>query len=213
MGFKGEALRRSGSSLLLPAIAFCFAVSLWAQTAPPASRPTQSEAVPAPQIHLLTQSPAPTLGAEGGLIKLDVVVTDSSGKPVTGLEPTDLTLLDNGQPSKILSFQAFDGTSAVPDPPVEVILVIDTLRMPGPLASRTREEVEGFLRQNGGHLAQPLSIFSLLDTGLWLVAQPSKDGNALAEAIAHDSQLRLIRKALGPVGLFGGGLNRIRPVC
>jgi VWFA-related protein len=204
MGFKGEALRLSVSSLLLPAIAFCFAVSLWAQTAPPASRPTQSEAVRAPQMQMLTQSPSATLDAEGGLIKLDVVVTDKSGKPVTGLEPTDLTLLDNGQPSKILSFQAFDGASAMPDPPVEVILVIDTLRMPGS-ASRTREEVQRFLRQNGGHLAQPLSIFSLLDSGLWLVAQPSMDGNALAEAIAHDTQLRSIRKAVGPSGLFGGG--------
>src|SRR5271169_5442806 len=117
MGFKGEALRRSGSSLLLPAIAFCFAVSLWAQTAPPASRPTQSEAVPAPQMQMLTQSPSATLGAQGGLIKLDVVVTDKSGKPVTGLEPTDLTVLDNGQPSKILSFQAFDGPRPRPTRP------------------------------------------------------------------------------------------------
>jgi hypothetical protein len=96
-----------------------------------------------------------------GLIKLDVVVTDKSGKPVTGLKPADFNVLDAGQPRNILSFQAFDGISARPDPPVEVVLVIDTVGMPALLASFEREDLEKLLRRNGGHLAQPFSIFRL----------------------------------------------------
>jgi VWFA-related protein len=154
-------------------------------------------------ISALNQSSEHTSDAEEGLIKLDVVVTDKSGKPVPSLGPTDLTLLDNGQPGNTLSFQAFDGTSATSDLPVEVILVIDTLRMPSLLASHEREEVEKFLGRNDGHLSRPVSIFKLLDSGLWLVAEPSRDGKALAEQIAHDGQLRSIRKAVGPAALFG----------
>jgi VWFA-related protein len=128
------------------------------------------------------------LRPEQGLIKLDVVVTDQSGKPVTGLGPNDFTLLDNGQPNKILSFQAFDGVSAKPDPPVEVILLIDTVDLPSQVASEERNEVERFLRQSGGHLAQPVSVLGLLDSGLWVYAWSSRDGNALAAAVAQNKK-------------------------
>jgi VWFA-related protein len=84
-----------------------------------------------------------------GLINLDVVVTDNSGKAIPGLGPKDFTLLDNHQPQKILSFRSFDGVSAKPEPPVEVILVVDTIKMPFDLAAFEREEVERFLRRNG----------------------------------------------------------------
>jgi len=169
MRFKGGRLRLSASSLFLPALAFYFGSSLVGQTVPPATSPAQSEAAPAPQVPALTQTPASTPDVEEGLIKFDVVVTDRLGKLVPGLKSTDLTLLDNGQPTKILSFHAFDGTSATSDLPVEVILVIDTLRMPGLLASHEREEVEKFLQRNGGRLSHPVSIFKVLDSGLWLV--------------------------------------------
>ena len=193
-------MRPSGSSILVALWALGLAASARAQTA----SPSQSEATATPQmISALDQSSGHTSSVEAGLIKLDVVVTDKSGKPVPSLGPTDLTLLDNGQPGKILSFQAYDGTSATSDLPVEVILVIDTRRMPNLLASHEREEVEKFLRGNGGQLSHPVSIFKLLDSGLWLVAEPSRDGKALAGQVAHDSQLRSIRKAVGPAALFG----------
>ncbi len=80
-----------------------------------------------------------------------------------------------------------------PEPPVEVILVIDTLQIPVGLASIERTSVEAFLRRNGGHLAQPVSIFTMLDTGLWQVAQPSSDGNSLATQVAHNGEVALKR--------------------
>lgn len=68
-----------------------------------------SEGLPLPQseaaAELQTPASAERLLARPdevrGLINLDVVVTDNSGKPVPGLKPRDFSLLDNGQPQKI----------------------------------------------------------------------------------------------------------------
>lgn len=140
-----------------------------------------------------------------GLINLDVVVTDNSGKPISGLGPEDFALLDNGQPQTIISFHEFDGISFKPDPPVVVILLIDTIKMPFDLAALEREEVERFLRRNGGHLGQPVSIFGLSDSGFWTQAQPSDDGNSLAAEIASDKLMFIRRRQLfqDPDGLLG----------
>ena len=62
-----------------------------------------------------------------GLIHLDVVVTDATGNPVSGLGATDLSLLENGRPQNIISFHAFDGRGTSSEPPAKIILVIDTL--------------------------------------------------------------------------------------
>jgi VWFA-related protein len=125
-----------------------------------------------------------------GRVKLDVVVTDPSGRPVSGLARNEFALLDNGQPNKILSFNAFDKISTKPDPPVEVILVIDEVNHLTQDVPDAQPEVEKFLRQNGGHLSQPVSIYRVSDTGLSLTPQPSTDGNALAEEVSHKNGLR-----------------------
>src|ERR1700690_3754582 len=66
-----------------------------------------------------------TPGAES-LIRLEVVVNDKSGKPVSGLEQKDFTVVDNKQPEKILSFEAVTGATADSEP-VEVVLVVDSV--------------------------------------------------------------------------------------
>jgi VWFA-related protein len=157
-------------------------------------------AAPAPPAQTRTQGFSDTSDIGAGLIKLDVVATDSDGKVVAGLQPKDFTLQDNGQPRRILSFQAFDGIVVKPEPPVEVILVIDTLEIPANLISNERISVEAFLREDGGHLAQPVSILTLAETGLWQVAETSSDGNALAAQVAHNRQLALIRESRGRPG-------------
>jgi hypothetical protein len=53
-------------------------------------------------------------------VALDVVVTDKSGKPISGLKAEDFTLLDDKQPQKIESFHAVDPSSST-DAPVKVI--------------------------------------------------------------------------------------------
>ena len=132
--------------------------------------------------------PEPALG----MIRLDVVVSDKNGNPVTGLRQQDFTLQDNGQAGKIVSWQAFDGVTALPDPPVEVILVIDELNLPPALVAAANGEGQKFLRQNHGHLAQPVSIYRITKDGLSASAQPSLDGNLLAEEIAQHREPRMI---------------------
>ena len=146
--------------------------------------------------------PAHSSDKEEGLIKLDVLVTDSSGKPVPGLHSNDFALLDNGQPNRIVSFHAFDGVSAQPESPVEVILVIDMLQLPINLISMELSSVEAFLRKDGGHLAEPVRILTLQESGVWQVADASRDGKALAAQVAHNTQFRLIHR-FGVGGIRG----------
>jgi VWFA-related protein len=134
---------------------------------------------------MATVSPMERDRAEG-LIKLEVVVTDAGGKPVGGLERSDFNLLEDGRPQNILSFQAFTGRGAGLEPPVKIILLIDTIELPPNLASEERDSVERYLRTDGGHLAHPVSVFLLADTGLWTVTHPSQDGQALAREIEHN---------------------------
>src|SRR5579859_5030303 len=46
------------------------------------------------------------------LISLIAQVTESSGKPVTGLKADDFFLLDNQTPAKITSFHEFEGPAS-----------------------------------------------------------------------------------------------------
>jgi len=114
---------------------------------------------------------------------LDVVVTDASGKPVAGLELKDFQLLDNNRPQKIVSFHASDGTAGKAGSQVAIFLVMDTVNSGLVNVSSMRDEVEKFLRQNDGRLAQPVTVVLLDDAGFQVVGQPSRDGNFLAQAV------------------------------
>lgn len=52
------------------------------------------------------------------------------------------------------------------DPPLIVTLVLDTVNVGFQHVSSARQEIARFLRENGGHLAQPVSIFLLTNDGL-----------------------------------------------
>jgi VWFA-related protein len=138
-----------------------------------------------PQDPVLTHRPAAKTAAPmsaitpEGKVHLDVVVTDANGKTVSGLEPQNFKLLDDGQARKILSMRSFDGVTVKPNPAVEVILIFDTANLPFPQFSFTRQEIEKFLRQNGGRLAQPVLIMVLSDAGLRVQPRSSTDGYAL----------------------------------
>ena len=87
---------------------------------------------------------SPATSTTEGLIKLDVVVSGEAGEPVAGLESKDFSLLDNGAPQTIVSFHAFDGITVGAEPPVEVILVIDTLNLQLSQISLAKSEAERF---------------------------------------------------------------------
>jgi VWFA-related protein len=196
------------STRLSLALAFVFAASLCAQSASPAGSPTQPEAVSPPPAQAATQLPPSASAVREGRIKLDVVVTDSMGKPVSGLERKDFTLRDDGRQANILSFQSADGIAAKPDPPVEVILVIDTVRHSSDEVHDLQDGVEKFLRQNGGHLAQPVSVYRLAAGSLSATPRPSTDGNALADELSRKdglSEVLLDRREF----ILGDGLTQL----
>ena len=137
-----------------------------------------------------TQEPAPAPGAAStagyeweGRIHLDVAVKDKAGKAVAGLASTDFTVLDNGQPAKIVSFSAYDGIPSRPDPSAEIIFVIDAANHTRDQTVAAQRGIQDFLLRNGGHLTQPVEIYRLSDLGLSATAAPSIDGNALAEVL------------------------------
>jgi VWFA-related protein len=174
------------------------------QAAAPSSNPPQ-EVTAAPQTDAaLKARPAPgnTTSILGpSTIDLDVVVTDKSGKPVGGLGEEDFTLLDNNQPSKILSFHAYDSASPSADRPVVAMVLFDTVNTPFNAVSYTREQVENFLRLNGGHLPVPVRLAWLTNDGIEDQPEPSLDGNALAAQLeASESRLRDVNRSAGAWG-------------
>jgi len=199
---KGVVMHRLRSASI--ALLFCSAAWGFAQQA------TGSSAQQLPQLQ--NRPPAKPPEPRGaiaapGHIHLDVLVSDASGKPITGLGPQDFKILDNGQPRKLLSFRSYDGVNVKPAPPVEVILVLDTVNLPFTQASFVRQQVTAFLQQNGGRLAQPLSIMLLTDAGLRLQPQSTLDGNALKAVV--DQIKGGVHSIYGAMG-SDGDLQRFR---
>ncbi len=140
-------------------------------------------------------------------ITLDVVVNDRSAKPVSGLQQQDFTLFDNKQPQKILSFRAVEGAKATPDPPIEVILVVDEVNTSFQNVARARYQVEKFLGENGGELALPVSLVLLSDAGTKIGNSATRDGKALiADLNANRNALRISGRAQG----FYGANDRLQ---
>jgi VWFA-related protein len=196
-------MRRQGPGFLSSIWVFFMVASWGAQTLAQAGQARQGNEVGAGDApfggdffqqfaELLNQPLTGTFDASEGILKLDVAVTDNSGRPVTGLARKDFTLLDNGQPQKIVTFHAFDGVTVKPDPPVEVILVEDEVNLSNAQFTHAEREVERFLRQNGGHLPQPVTIYRLSNRSLSATPGPSTDGNLLATEMAQNYQLRAV---------------------
>src|ERR1700739_562439 len=144
-------------------------------------------------------SPAASVAKQRPIF-LDVLVTDSSGKPVADLEPFDFSVLDENQPRKILGFRRTDGAAGSKrDPPVEVIIVLDAVNMPYQVAARFRLEIEKFLRENGGPLAQPVLIYMFTSEGLRVQPAPSRVGNALATMLDQSTGTVRARDAAGGI--------------
>ncbi|MGA2715094.1 MAG: VWA domain-containing protein [Bryobacteraceae bacterium] len=152
-----------------------------------------------------SETPAnPVHGDTDRRITLDVVVTNKSGAPVAGMAQQDFVVLDNKHPQKILDFRAINGNTA--DPPIQIILLIDRVNTSTQNAAYERLQTEKFLRQNGGHLAYPVSMVFLSDSGTQ-TQDASQDGNALAAALEQsESGLRTIRRSQGIYGV----VDRIR---
>ena len=142
------------------------------------------------------QTPAPPPPPDGQ-IHLNVVVTPKSGPPVAGLGQKDFTIIDNKTPMTITSFRAFAG----PQAPVEIILFVDAVNVRYQTIAYEREQIDKFLRANGGHLTHPTKLAIFTDTGARMQESFSTDGNALAASL--DQQTVALRSLNRSAGFYG----------
>ena len=139
-------------------------------------------------------------------ITLDVVVTDKSGHPVPGLQQQDFTVLDDKQPQTILSFRAVDATGKSADFPQQAILLADAVNASFQSVGSTRQQVERFLRQDGGHLPIPMSLVFLTDSSTQVQPVATGNGNALADSLNSTRFNLRIDRSQG----FYGAADRVR---
>jgi VWFA-related protein len=130
-------------------------------------------------------------------ISLDVVVAPKSGRPVADLQQQDFTVLDNKTPQTITSFKPVTGRDAN----LEVIVVIDAVNADYQTVSIERNEIDKFLRVEGGQLAHPTLLAVVTDKGIQILGEFSTDGNALsAELDKEDVGLRDLTRSAGYYG-------------
>lgn len=159
---------------------------VWAQQAnlqqsfPPPQ--TTSGLAPAP-LHL----PA---AKDSGLVHLNIVATNKSGKPVTGLDRSDFTLFEDKHPVPLADFHAWGSSASAP--PTQIVLAIDTVNATYLAVQFERQAIEKFLRENNGHLAHPVWIVWLTDTGINVQSPPSTDGMTLATQLDNTPGIRRV---------------------
>ena len=178
--------RRLLGMMMLSGAVLCLAPNRAETLEPsPSASAAKSQAVPpSPELKQRPPATAEEKAAQAeGRMQLDVVVTDKSGNPVAGLDAKDFSVKDNGQPQTIVTFKASDGTQGNPDSRVSVFLMMDMVNSGLVDLSFMRDEVERFLRQNGGQLTQPTTVLLLTDAGSETVGETSQDGNKLADAV------------------------------
>ena len=181
----------SKSSRMALIVVFCFAPLGFSQQGGLQANPDVAQA-----------SSAAAASAPLVRMNIDVLVNDKDGKPVPDLEPTDFTLLDDNQPRKILGFRRTNGMAGSKfDSPVEVIVVLDSVNMAYQAVTQLRLQLQRFLRANGGHLAQPVSVFIYGSEGLHVQPAPSRDGNALAAML--DTAVGTMRSRATAAGDYG----------
>ena len=138
-------------------------------------------------------------------IALDVAVDDQTGQSIRGLQQSNFTLLDDKQPQPLISFRAVENPNPKPDPPVEVVLVVDEVNTSFHDVATVRHQVELFLAENNGKLAWPTSLVFFTPAGA-LGGPPSQDGKALtAELNQRETALRGATRSQG----LSGAVERI----
>jgi VWFA-related protein len=132
---------------------------------------------------------------------VDVVVSDSNGKPVSGLTADDFSIAEDGKAQRVRSFDVHDFdliSDSLPKRPASLppntfvnvpsgpergplyVLLLDVLDMRVDDQPTAREQVMKFIRSKP--LGTRFAIFVLSD-GLYLVQGFTEDRNALADAV------------------------------
>jgi VWFA-related protein len=144
------------------------------------------------------QPPAGPPPATPTTVTLDVTVTGHSGKPVPGLTQSNFTVLDNGKPQQILSFSAVQ--APVTDPPIQVILLIDTVNNSITNVAYERDQIAAFLRKSAPTLPFPLSLVFFSDSGSETQDPTTSTEVLLANLKQMETKLHTIQRSSGIYG-------------
>jgi VWFA-related protein len=106
-------------------------------------------------------------------ILLTAQVTDSVGKPLTGLTSDDFELLDNQKPQKISEFRELDASTLAAN--ARVVVVLDGINDGGSAIGPLKKDLDKFLSQGSKPLPLPLSLAFISDVPK-LVVQDSVPG-------------------------------------
>ena len=106
-----------------------------------------------------------------------------------------------------MSFRSYQGVQVKPEPPVELILVVDSVNLLFQQLSFARGQLDEFLRQNGGQLKHPVTLVLFTEKGVQVQPRPSTDGNAVASVLnGIKGTIRVFNQAMG----FEGQLERFQ---
>ena len=180
-----KPVRRVFAAELLVASLSC----LTAQTSTASQENIALNGTGRPEIH----AASPT--TRDGIFRIDVAVTDAAGKPVRDLQATDFRLLDNGKPTRIFTLQNSAAAEAKSEPLPTLIFVFNEDGFPPVLSAFAEKVVANYLRENGGILSQPVSLYRVAHDGLYASAKASINGNALADEIEKRAEPRLVFRA------------------
>ncbi len=140
---------------------------------------------------------------EVNVVNVDVVVTDSSGRPVLGLGRDDFLVVEDGEPVELTNFLAISGTpetrpsepgagsvpaapTTKPTEPTHVVLYFDNSTLVQAHRNRVLDEVQGFVDQLGGDTRFLVVTFN---PGLHLVSSFTDDPAVVREALASVAEM------------------------
>ena len=120
--------------------------------------------------------------ANTGHLLLDVSVMNAQGQPVTGLNPLDFLVTEDGALQKVIAMQQ-GGLKTESATPAQMVIVLDAVNCTFEKMQLERQDVAEFLRRNGGKLVVPTRVVMLNDTKMLEWPTATTDGNALAKYI------------------------------
>ena len=115
--------------------------------------------------------------AGGKRIGLDLVATDAAGNPVHGLTAADFKVMDGSDVRAVAGFRSEE------DAPAKILFVIDTINESLLGYPYVRDQVEAYLRRDGGRLSHPVEVILFDGQNVTPLMAATEDGNALADAL------------------------------
>src|SRR5579862_9940154 len=123
-----RTLKRISITMLILAGFAIACISSRAQS-PQQSTPSPATPAPAPASQEVAPNQTPAIRASSDLVRIDVEVTDKSGKPVKGLTPEQFSITENGKQQKIsiFTFQDIEKMETVKsDDTKPIVVAIDS---------------------------------------------------------------------------------------